>query len=59
MRLTLLYGGMFMMAGIVLLVVIYMFAASALKDGVPSLGVSGRGITVAVDGCPPLPVHRH
>ncbi|MFE2607764.1 sensor histidine kinase [Streptomyces mirabilis] len=55
MRLTLLYGGMFMMAGIVLLVVIYMFAASALKDGVPSLGVSGRGITVAVDGCPPLP----
>ncbi|MEV0372150.1 histidine kinase dimerization/phospho-acceptor domain-containing protein, partial [Streptomyces sp. NPDC050636] len=53
MRLTMLYGGMFLMAGIVLLVIIYMSAASALEDGVPPLGVSGRGITVSVGGCPP------
>ncbi|MFI0790160.1 sensor histidine kinase [Streptomyces lydicus] len=32
-RLTLLYGGMFLMAGIVLLTIIYMLAADALHDG--------------------------
>ncbi|MCK7628015.1 two-component sensor histidine kinase, partial [Streptomyces sp. RS10V-4] len=32
-RLTLLYGGMFLMAGIVLLTIIYMLAAAALHDG--------------------------
>ncbi|MEU9117454.1 HAMP domain-containing protein, partial [Streptomyces sp. NPDC048483] len=53
-RLTLLYGGMFLMAGIVLLTIIYMLAADTLEDGVPSLGVSGRDITVSVDRCPPL-----
>ncbi|KOT65373.1 MULTISPECIES: sensor histidine kinase [Streptomyces] len=32
-RLTLLYGGMFLMAGIVLLTIIYMLAANALQEG--------------------------
>ncbi|MET9296801.1 HAMP domain-containing sensor histidine kinase [Streptomyces sp. NPDC003077] len=32
-RLTLLYGGMFLMAGVVLLAIIYMLAADALRDG--------------------------
>ncbi|MGK5500464.1 sensor histidine kinase, partial [Streptomyces sp. URMC 125] len=32
-RLTLLYGGMFLIAGIVLLTIIYLLAAQALKDG--------------------------
>lgn len=32
-RLTLLYGGMFLMAGIVLLTIIYMLAADALNEG--------------------------
>ncbi|TJZ56771.1 HAMP domain-containing protein, partial [Streptomyces piniterrae] len=53
-RLTLLYGGMFLMAGIVLLTIIYMLAADAFEDGVPSIGVSGGDIRVSSDRCPPL-----
>ncbi|GGU84905.1 sensor protein CutS [Streptomyces albospinus] len=53
-RLTVLYGGMFLMAGIVLLLIIYLSAASAFDDSIPSLSVSGRGITVDVGRCSPL-----
>ncbi|MFF4697955.1 sensor histidine kinase [Streptomyces chattanoogensis] len=54
-RLTLLYGGMFLMAGVVLLTIIYMLAANALEEGVPSLKISGAEISVSSLSCPALP----
>ncbi|MFI7103326.1 HAMP domain-containing protein, partial [Streptomyces sp. NPDC050161] len=53
-RLTLLYGGMFLMAGVVLLVIIYILIANALEDGFPSLRVFGTDIKVHSVGCPSL-----
>src|SRR4051812_12315537 len=49
-RLTLLYGGMFLIAGILLLSIIYLFAANALKVGsdLPFEILSGR---VSSDTC--------
>ncbi|MFJ9696385.1 sensor histidine kinase [Kitasatospora sp. NPDC101183] len=45
MRLTLLYGGMFLMAGVVLLLVMYFFVQQALQEvGQPHLVLSGPSI---------------
>ncbi|MEU9046772.1 MULTISPECIES: HAMP domain-containing sensor histidine kinase [unclassified Kitasatospora] len=47
MRLTLLYGGMFLMAGVVLLLVMYFFVQQALQEvGQPHLVLNGPGISV-------------
>ncbi|MFH8384962.1 sensor histidine kinase [Kitasatospora sp. NPDC018058] len=47
MRLTLLYGGMFLMAGVVLLLVMYFFVQQALQEvGQPHLLLPGQGISV-------------
>ncbi|MEV7774124.1 HAMP domain-containing sensor histidine kinase [Kitasatospora sp. NPDC086791] len=47
MRLTLLYGGMFLMAGVVLLLVMYFFVQQALQEvGQPHLMLNGPGISV-------------
>ncbi|GAB7180629.1 HAMP domain-containing sensor histidine kinase [Kitasatospora sp. Ki12] len=47
MRLTLLYGGMFLMAGVVLLLVMYFFVQQALQEvGQPHLVLNGSGISV-------------
>ncbi|MGW5942148.1 sensor histidine kinase [Streptomyces celluloflavus] len=54
-RLTLLYGGMFLMAGIVLLTIIYILAANTLKEGTPEFRVFGNNIRVGIVGCPDLP----
>lgn len=56
-RLTLLYGGMFLIAGILLLSIIYMLAAQALHSGneMPLRLVEGSKIE-ANDGCPALRV---
>lgn len=52
-RLTLLYGGMFLIAGIVLLTIIYLLAARAMNDGaVMPIQVSGRDLHVSSDSCP-------
>ncbi|MFE9769271.1 sensor histidine kinase [Streptomyces sp. NPDC005808] len=53
-RLTLLYGGMFLIAGIMLLSIIYLLAAQALNTGAEPLFkiVSGTDIKVASDNCP-------
>lgn len=52
-RLTLLYGGMFLIAGILLLTIIYLLAARAMNDGaVMPIQVSGRDLRVASDSCP-------
>ncbi|WP_098009581.1 HAMP domain-containing sensor histidine kinase [Streptomyces sp. sk226] len=54
-RLTLLYGGMFLIAGIVLLSIIYMLAAQALHDaGSLELKVGGTNVLIASDTCPQL-----
>ncbi|MGC5345342.1 sensor histidine kinase [Streptomyces sp. DT24] len=54
-RLTLLYGGMFLIAGILLLSIIYMLAAQALHDaGGPDFQVSGTNIQITSDSCPQL-----
>ncbi|MFD9905143.1 sensor histidine kinase [Streptomyces sp. NPDC059063] len=52
-RLTLLYGGMFLIAGILLLSIIYLLAAQALNTGNEPLYkiVSGREIKVTSDNC--------
>src|SRR4051795_6879957 len=54
-RLTLLYGGMFLIAGILLLSIIYLLAAQAVHVGneLPFKIVSGR-LTVSSDACPNL-----
>ncbi|MBD0670625.1 sensor histidine kinase [Streptomyces sp. CBMA156] len=47
MRLTLLYGGMFLMAGVVLLLVMYFFVRQSLQEvGQPHLVLTGPGISV-------------
>ncbi|WP_395294099.1 sensor histidine kinase [Kitasatospora hibisci] len=46
MRLTLLYGGMFLMAGVVLLLLMYFFVRQALHDVAPPSFVFGKDITV-------------
>nr|WP_189324845.1 HAMP domain-containing sensor histidine kinase [Streptomyces flaveus] len=56
-RLTLLYGGMFLIAGIMLLSIIYLLAAQALNTGSDPLfkitGVTGgTNIKVASENCP-------
>ncbi|GGZ89718.1 sensor histidine kinase [Streptomyces echinoruber] len=55
-RLTLLYGGMFLIAGILLLSIIYLLAAQALNTGNEPLFkiVSGSEIKVASDNCPAI-----
>ncbi|GHJ40647.1 HAMP domain-containing sensor histidine kinase [Streptomyces sp. TS71-3] len=54
-RLTLLYGGMFLIAGILLLSIIYLLAAQAVHVGndLPFTIVSGQ-VTVRSDACPNL-----
>ncbi|BAU86600.1 two-component sensor [Streptomyces laurentii] len=51
-RLTLLYGGMFLIAGILLLAIIYLFTAQALRDAIelPFKVVSGT-VTATNDSC--------
>ncbi|GHH81754.1 sensor histidine kinase [Streptomyces capitiformicae] len=53
-RLTLLYGGMFLIAGILLLSIIYLLAAQALHEGSgQSFSLrSDTGITITSDTCP-------
>ncbi|MFC9293587.1 sensor histidine kinase [Streptomyces sp. NPDC057011] len=53
-RLTLLYGGMFLIAGILLLSIIYLLAAQALREGnaLPYKIVSGQNIEVTSTTCP-------
>ncbi|MFF4248044.1 sensor histidine kinase [Streptomyces sp. NPDC001822] len=55
-RLTLLYGGMFLIAGILLLSIIYMLAAQALHDAGGGLAfqVSGTNVRISSDTCPQL-----
>lgn len=55
-RLTLLYGGMFLIAGILLLTIIYMLAAQALHSGssTPAFQVSGQNVSIASPTCPNL-----
>ncbi|RSO08861.1 two-component sensor histidine kinase [Streptomyces sp. WAC 06783] len=54
-RLTLLYGGMFLMAGVVLLAIIYLFAANTLKEGTLEIQVFGTNITLGKANCHDLP----
>ncbi|QRX95437.1 MULTISPECIES: sensor histidine kinase [Streptomyces] len=54
-RLTLLYGGMFLMAGVVLLTIIFFFAAGTLKEGTPDFRVFGTNLRVSNVNCPILP----
>jgi signal transduction histidine kinase len=53
-RLTLLYGGMFLIAGIMLLSIIYLLAAQALNTGAEPLFriAGGTDIKVTSDNCP-------
>lgn len=54
-RLTLLYGGMFLIAGILLLSIIYMLAAQALNDaGGLVFQVSGTSVQISSGTCPQL-----
>lgn len=55
-RLTLLYGGMFLIAGILLLSIIYLLAAQAISTGNQPLFkiVSGTNIRVSSDNCPAI-----
>ncbi|MGX1756326.1 two-component sensor histidine kinase, partial [Streptomyces lydicus] len=54
-RLALLYGGMFLMAGVVLLVIIYFLAARTLKEGTPEFRVFGSNVRLGNISCPDLP----
>ncbi|WP_328536231.1 sensor histidine kinase [Streptomyces sp. NBC_00344] len=54
-RLTLLYGGMFLIAGILLLTIIYMLAAQALHNGsTPAFQVAGTNVQISSGTCPSL-----
>ena len=54
-RLTLLYGGMFLIAGILLLSIIYLLAAQALHEGSgQSFSVSGTNLSITSGTCPQL-----
>ncbi|MBU7600347.1 HAMP domain-containing histidine kinase [Streptomyces sp. P38-E01] len=51
-RLTLLYGGMFLIAGIILLTIIYLLAARAMNDGVVmSVRILGGRVEMTSDAC--------
>ncbi|MFF4608000.1 two-component sensor histidine kinase, partial [Streptomyces sp. NPDC001339] len=54
-RLTLLYGGMFLMAGIILLTIICFIAANTLKASTPEFRVFGANLRVGNISCPGLP----
>ncbi|MEU9503155.1 ATP-binding protein [Streptomyces sp. NPDC048196] len=55
MRLTLLYGGMFLMAGIVLLVIIYLLTAQALQHSGTAFHIlGGYDLRLSSDVCPQL-----
>ncbi|SOD64218.1 Signal transduction histidine kinase [Streptomyces zhaozhouensis] len=55
-RLTLLYGGMFLVAGVVLLAIIYLLAARALSDGSqpPFKFVTRTEVSITSDVCPEI-----
>ncbi|MFR9798034.1 sensor histidine kinase [Streptomyces sp. MS06] len=54
-RLTLLYGGMFLIAGILLLSIIYLLAAQALHEGSgQSFQVTGNNLNITSSTCPAL-----
>ncbi|MFF8731123.1 sensor histidine kinase [Streptomyces sp. NPDC015171] len=55
-RLTLLYGGMFLIAGILLLSIIYLLAAQAISSGNQPLFkiIGGTDIKVSSDNCPAI-----
>ncbi|WP_367320351.1 sensor histidine kinase [Streptomyces sp. HUAS ZL42] len=54
-RLTLLYGGMFLIAGILLLSIIYLLAAQALHEGSgQSFQVTGSNLDITSSTCPQL-----
>ncbi|GGZ36874.1 sensor histidine kinase [Streptomyces poonensis] len=54
-RLTLLYGGMFLIAGILLLSIIYLLAAQAIHEGSSqNLRISGSNIKISSETCPAL-----
>ncbi|MER6013649.1 sensor histidine kinase [Streptomyces bluensis] len=54
-RLTLLYGGMFLIAGILLLSIIYLLAAQAIHEGSgQSFKIYGSGVEIRSDTCPEL-----
>ncbi|MFJ6694544.1 sensor histidine kinase [Streptomyces sp. NPDC091272] len=55
-RLTLLYGGMFLIAGILLLSIIYLLTAQALRDATGQLDfqVSGQQVHLSSEACPGL-----
>ncbi len=55
-RLTLLYGGMFLIAGILLLSIIYLLAAQAIHEGssAQTFQVSGSNIRISSETCPAL-----
>ncbi|MFC9329361.1 sensor histidine kinase [Kitasatospora sp. NPDC057015] len=46
MRLTLLYGGMFLMAGVVLLLLMYVFMQQAFHDAAPPKLQIGQGVSI-------------
>ncbi|MEU6144622.1 HAMP domain-containing sensor histidine kinase [Streptomyces sp. NPDC047081] len=54
-RLTLLYGGMFLIAGILLLSIIYLLAAQALHEGSgQTFSVTGTNLGISSPTCPKL-----
>jgi signal transduction histidine kinase len=54
-RLTLLYGGMFLIAGILLLSIIYLLAAQAIREGgSQNLRISGSDFRITSDTCPAM-----
>ncbi|MGX1133734.1 signal transduction histidine kinase [Streptomyces glaucescens] len=54
-RLTLLYGGMFLIAGILMLSIVYLLAAQALHEGSgQSFQVTGTNIDISSSTCPQL-----
>ncbi|MFE7311847.1 sensor histidine kinase [Streptomyces sp. NPDC057555] len=55
MRLTLLYGGMFLMAGVILLAIICVLAADTLKQATPDFRVFGTNLKISNVNCPVLP----
>lgn len=59
-RLTLLYGGMFLIAGILLLSIIYLLAAQALREGnaLPFKIVGGQQVEVSSTTCSGVGVHQ-
>ncbi|HEY5836599.1 sensor histidine kinase [Streptomyces sp.] len=54
-RLTVLYGGMFLIAGVLLLWIIYLLAAQALHQGnAPLFKITSGQVTITSDNCPGL-----